>query len=151
MDTLQKMFPHSIWDINRSALFQGGSRLSGKTHYLKMHGSLNWYYCDSNCPNKDVVLRESPFSSRMPNINDHRVDPILYSEGWPRCLKCQAPLRKAIIPPSGAKFERMPAPIRGQWPIARKLLREAKEWVLIGYSIPDLDVEAKSLFRAFLN
>lgn len=64
------------------------------------------------------------------------------------CAHCGVPLSQAIIPLVAGKSTRMPAGIRAQWTLATEVLQASKEWVFIGYSIPELDVEAKSLLRS---
>ncbi|RPJ54677.1 MAG: hypothetical protein EHM23_28405 [Acidobacteria bacterium] len=112
-----------------------------KGFLLKLHGSINWYTClQPNCPNRGRTLRHGN-ASYEPTRWD--IDDL--GRG---CDVCGQDLERALVPPIAGKRGRMPVGVLRQWTLAREALEKADEWVIIGYSMPQLDMEAESLFRA---
>ena len=113
----------------------------GPGGYLKLHGSLNWFVCQAtDCSDRGIIRRHLLLAEPE--------DSMLTIAGRPGCIRCGAQLTREIIPPVAGKRSRMSPGILKQWRIAPDMLRHSKEWIFIGYSLPDLDVEAKSLFRS---
>ena len=123
---------------------------------IKMHGSSNWLYCDS-CrellwvePSMSVKVADLLFQKRDWNT----VSQIMNSEmndnddvGPTSCPLCSAPsigtrfatfsYRKALDFPMYEK----------SWLAAESLLRAAKTWTFIGYSLPAADYQFKHLLK----
>ncbi|MDA2934718.1 hypothetical protein MYX82_10305 [Acidobacteria bacterium AH-259-D05] len=136
--------------MNQAALFrpQGSWSADNPGYYLKMHGSLHWYACiNSRCQAEEAILRDSLVEAAE-SSPDLTYDHLPKLKSWPRCPRCGEALKQAIVPPAAEKIDLMPVPIRAQWKIAYHVLQEASEWIFIGYSIPHLDVEARSLLRS---
>lgn len=113
--------------------------------YLKMHGSLHWYVCSNeSCPAHGLIMRDQLSEGQAPI----EYDIIRKVQDRLLCANCGRDLDQAMVPPIAGKFSHMVASIRAQWTMALEVLRESNEWIIIGYSLPDLDVEAKSLFRS---
>lgn len=98
---------------------------------FKLHGSLNWGYC------------ESCFTTVMARIQT-------IGEGQP-CPTCDGHLRALIIPPSPVKAPPSPF-LSALWKKAEWELTQAQEIVFIGYSLSDADANIRYLlFRGFFN
>lgn len=105
-----------------------------KGYFLKMHGSINWSYCTNpNCTRHSI-----PFTFNY-------IDTI-FMELW-NCNFCGSALEPMILPPHLHKTYRKNRLYSLQANIAYQKLSTAKEIVVIGYSFPDFDFEANSIFR----
>ena len=96
-------------------------------HLLKLHGSLNWGYCP-HC--KEVSLA---FYQRYKSIFKKR------------CPECGCKLEPILVPPT--YFKDFPEPLANIWKVAEDYLQRADRLIIIGYSFPDIDIEAKWLFK----
>jgi hypothetical protein len=73
----------------------------------------------------------------------------LWDWGANECHCGHRPLRHVIVAPSYVRDVRDPV-ILGIWHSALEALREANEWVIVGYSLPPEDVAIRSmLLRAY--
>jgi len=117
---------------------------------IKMHGSINWLYCD-NCrqvfwfPSNQgheiaaQLLRREEWNIIDPNHRHRRPQ-------W-QCHQCQGvPLGTRIATFSYRKALDFPM-FQKSWFEAEELLREAATWVFIGYSLPPADYEFKYLLK----
>lgn len=96
---------------------------------FKLHGSLNWGYC------------ESCFTTVMARSRT-------IGDGQP-CPTCDGNLRPLIIPPSPIKSSPSPF-LSALWKKAEWELTQAEEIVFIGYSLSDADANIRYLlFRGF--
>jgi NAD-dependent SIR2 family protein deacetylase len=105
---------------------------------VKMHGSINWFYCDT-C--------QSVF---LPSIEAvaQAIDKDIPYAVTGMCRHCNAPAQQFIIPPTAHKYLTHP-PIVQVWDRGRKILEQAKVFVIIGYSFADTDdYIAKMLVQA---
>ena len=93
---------------------------------VKMHGSVNWFYCDG-CERVyfSPIVRESD--------NNEVPYPIVGM-----CRYCNRPITQFIIPPIAYKFLTHP-PIIQVWEYGRALLERSKIMVIIGYSFSAAD------------
>ncbi|HZQ20312.1 MAG TPA: hypothetical protein VFA90_16490 [Terriglobales bacterium] len=124
--------------------------IGAKVPIIKMHGSVNWLYCD-NCrrlfwmpPDETYKVAGQLLSSedwkRIDPSSHHKID------RW-HCGRCGADslgtrfatfsYRKALDFPMFQK----------SWFSAERLLRTAKNWIFIGYSLPAADYEFKYLLK----
>ena len=113
---------------------------------LKLHGSVNWR-----------IRRGSP--------KPHGINAIVHNELWMPTLDDQPEGRidldavdihlepdPFLVPPVLTKSSLVEQPIlRTVWSLAYKALKEAKEVVFIGYSMPLTDIAAGFLFREALS
>ena len=104
-----------------------------KPYFLKLHGSINWY----NCKDKTCVRHS------IPAVFDINGD---MGDGW-TCDYCGSLLNLMIIPPHAHKSYRTNRVFSLQAKIASNKLQNSDEIIIIGYSFPDFDFEANSLFR----
>lgn len=114
----------------------------------KMHGSINWLYCDCcrrtfAVPPEKVgflgyqVLKPEEVSELFPNDRHPRLK-------CPECNNVDLTVRLATF--SYQKAMRTPM-FESCWIEAEKALRDAKKWVFIGYSLPQADFEFKYLLK----
>lgn len=95
---------------------------------VKMHGSINWFYC-TNCQRTFCPSIEELSNSSRSNL-PYPITGI--------CPKCEGVTRQFIIPPITHKYLTH-APIVQVWEEGRKKLKNAKVLVVIGYSFADAD------------
>lgn len=105
---------------------------------VKMHGSINWFYCDT-CQNVFLPAIETVEKAIEKDI-PYAVTGM--------CRHCNAPVNQFIIPPVAHKYLTHP-PIVQIWDRGRKILDQARLFVIIGYSFADADdYIAKMLVKA---
>lgn len=107
---------------------------------VKLHGSMNWWFCT-----KCQALITSGVEK---GIVQHIVGPEQRA-----CGECGEPALPAMVPPSSAKLDpRSPLHplLSTMWLHAAAALAHAQRVVLIGYSLPDADLQFRLLLRATL-
>lgn len=109
-----------------------------KRRLYKLHGSTNWMrcgLCDRIYINPGVDIAIYSYQ-RKPSDNN-------------RCHCGHSPLEAAIVSPSFVR-DGHSRNIEGVWQAALDWLRTADDWIVVGYSFPDEDLNIRSLFaRAF--
>jgi len=111
------------------------------TPLLKIHGSLSWLYCPS-CHRMDVAIsaEERATMKVFPElVMEKRFDPI-------PCENCSASMGSVMITPTYRKDYRN-AHISRIWYEAERALRDAQRVIVIGYSLPEDDVEVIYLLK----
>jgi SIR2-like domain len=110
---------------------------TGRRKVLKLHGSLNWFYC-ARCgelyANVDLPWILDPEHPRPDADYCH----------------CGVPLRNIMIAPSYVK-EYGNAHLQSVWRHATKQLRDADRWVFIGYSLPSDDYHIRGMLLRALS
>jgi len=96
---------------------------------IKIHGSINWSYCDSCHDVREFDLIK---------IKRSYVEDTLSYAVIGICKKCQGQRRPLLIPPLGLKFIMFPSLIR-LWDAARTFVEQAKILVVVGYSFSEAD------------
>jgi len=110
-----------------------GQRDYGKTNgiakLIKMHGSINWFYCES-CQEMDrydlSYIKEAYQKEKM-------CYPVIGI-----CKHCGGLSRPMIVPPLSLKLLLFP-PLAGVWDTAQMAFQEAKIIVVVGYSFSEAD------------
>ena len=119
---------------------------------LKLHGSLNWLYCPG-CGRLDVGIAQSGW--RMAKVlqelwhqEPHHQLEKRYSCGSTPCpdTTCLAQVQPVLITPTHRKDYRNPH-VSGTWYRAERLLRHADRVFIVGYSLPEDDVDVIYLLR----
>ncbi len=128
--------------------------------YLKLHGSLNWYY--------DVTRFEQRRAGRRwMTVTTLYIVPLRFAFDVGRIYQRRAArdylfstlqtsppgplpdegadLQLAIVPPVFHKD--YPQIVQTKWERARRALQEAERIIFVGYSIPPIDLAADKLFR----
>ena len=114
---------------------------------LKLHGSLNWLYCPG-CQRLDIGIDES--GRGMVKVLDQLyiedpLEPRYGCHGSP-CSECSANVRPVLITPTHLKDYRNPQ-IARVWHQADRMLRQADSAYIIGYSLPEDDVDVTYLLK----
>lgn len=116
----------------------------------KMHGSVNWLYCD-NCrrlywfPPRKAMMVANQLIRREEAV---KLDPRTL-DGCARwcCTNCtDVPLTTRIATFSYLKALDFPM-FEKSWLSAERALRSADKWIFIGYSLPAADFEFKHLLK----
>lgn len=108
--------------------YSRGPRDSG-TDLIKIHGSINWTYCDSchDVREFDLLEQKKAFS------NDSFSYAVIGI-----CRNCGGQRRPLLIPPIGLKFIMFPSLI-SLWNAARERIESASYIIVVGYSFSDAD------------
>lgn len=122
-------------------------------HLLKIHGSLNWLYCDK-CKRLDLHISESMRTAKALDELYHTV-PLndAYScQGTPcrNYPQCDGFVNPILITPTYVKDYENPH-VEKVWQNAEAKLKEADKVVFIGYSLPSDDVEVAMLLKRGLD
>ncbi|NJO36124.1 MAG: hypothetical protein HC869_26795 [Rhodospirillales bacterium] len=123
---------------------------------LKLHGSLNWYYCP-HCQRLDLgISAEGNLTEKVLHkfVKGEREKKRLLETRYEGrevsgCEACGAEVRPVLISPSLYKDYRNPH-ISRIWYEAEMLLRHSSQVVFIGYSFPDDDVHVAYLMKRAL-
>jgi hypothetical protein len=130
---------------------------TSKRHYgklLKLHGSLNWMFCPG-CQRLDLGMsasgKEIADSSLLEELYNFKPLDRHYLCSDDSCEECQCkfcgtPLRAVMITPSFVKDYRNPH-IQRVWYEAEGMLRESTQVYIVGYSLPNDDLEVIHLLR----
>lgn len=116
--------------------------MSSSIELLKLHGSINLYYCPS-C-GKVYRFPEQGTEHRVPDTGTGKIS------SKTTCDKCvdegiPVGLRHFIIAPTLFKSYTLPA-LRNLWFRALEVLKDASELYFIGYSMPEADILSYQLF-----
>jgi NAD-dependent SIR2 family protein deacetylase len=128
---------------------------------LKLHGSLNWLYCPG-CQRLNVAVSESlkstfkqmaasSFKGRFVDdyyMSTSKMSP--YQNDQTRCIECDSGLKSVMITPTHLKDYRNPH-ISNVWYNAERALKKANKVFIIGYSLPEDDVEVIYLLKRGLS
>jgi NAD-dependent SIR2 family protein deacetylase len=104
----------------------------GRVQMLKLHGSVTTLFCE-NCE----------------SIHYFPLDLTEAVSGVKECKVCShGPLRRLMVPPG--KRKKIPTALNQLWLKAEAELAASELIVIAGYSIPDYDLEARSLLQSAL-
>jgi NAD-dependent SIR2 family protein deacetylase len=95
---------------------------------VKVHGSVNWFYC-GDCQ----LLSKVAIKKVLASIANRIPYPLMGM-----CPDCSGKMQQFIIPPTALKWVRFPPSI-DVWSQARDALDEAQLIVVVGYSFGDAD------------
>ena len=116
----------------------------------KMHGAVNWLYCDA-C-RRQLSFPPGQTGSvavqimRRKDWEELGVTQDFPASGSRKCPFCGVVLGTRIATFSYRKVLDSPILLKA-WFLAEDLLRDAANWVFIGYSLPDADYEFKYLIK----
>lgn len=113
----------------------------------KMHGSINWLYCD--CCRRTFSVPVNQVSLLASQVLKSDESKKLYGENMRARLEC--PVCDVDLGVRLATFSYQKAlttsTFESSWLQAEKTLRRARRWVFIGYSLPGADFEFKYLLK----
>lgn len=133
--------------LKQSLLAEGGLVIiqgpyGEQGRYLKLHGSLNWFYCsNAKCPAHQELTIDRNCSRVL-----HRAMGIHFSDE--SCQRCGSATSPLLIPPLLRKPIVENWIIRSMWGIARRRLAAAQKVVLIGFSAAPTDFYSAWLLRS---
>ncbi len=109
---------------------------------LKLHGSLNWWLCQSEECQTLWYKRGEKDVSQYWEQAETRV-----------CEHCGNTLVPLMVPPTAQKFEYLQKPslLRVIWQQARESLKACRELAVVGYSFPPTDVQFRMLLLEALS
>jgi hypothetical protein len=120
---------------------------------LKIHGSLNWLYCD-RCKRLDLFVSEGMRTAKALDELYHSIqNNDAYSCRGTPCRnrpQCDGFISPILITPTYVKDYENPH-IERAWQEAERSMKEANRAIIIGYSLPTDDVEVAMLFKRGLN
>lgn len=126
-DSLVRLGVQPAYAIKGSESPQEFKQLEHKVRLLKLHGSANWFICNSDiCRDKVVVVGGTP---------GQRLE-YFYGQHCPNCG--QNAVQPLIVPPTWAKGGQSEI-LRSVWSEALRALREAGRIFIMGYSLPSSD------------
>lgn len=112
-----------------TSLEDSKSQKESDVDLLKMHGSINWSYCEScqNVGQFDFTRMKEDFQNDRQNIAVVGI-----------CPHCDGRRRQLLVPPISFKFLMFP-PLINIWNEARDKIIEADYIIAVGYSFADAD------------
>lgn len=113
---------------------------------LKIHGSLNWSYCPG-CTRLDLGVSKTGSTYKL--LDElYRVNPLedRYSCQGFACPQCSTPVEPVLITPTQLKDYRNPH-VANVWTRAEQELRKAQRVIIVGYSLPDDDLDVIYLLK----
>jgi hypothetical protein len=113
---------------------------------LKIHGSLNWSYCPG-CDRLDLGVAESGSTYKMLDelYQVNPLEPRYSCHGFP-CTGCQTFVEPILITPTQLKDYRN-VHVKRVWTLAEQALRVAQRAIIVGYSLPDDDLDVIYLLK----
>ncbi len=121
-------------------------------HLLKIHGSLNWLYCNK-CNRIDLFVSDGMRAAKALDelFNFVPYDDAYSCRGTPcRNKKCNGFVSPILVTPTYIKdYENQY--VESLWKRAEKVLKRADRVVIIGYSMPTDDIEVALLLKRGLD
>lgn len=114
---------------------------------LKLHGSLNWLYCPA-CHRLDLGVSKTGRGTSKVLEELYIQNPLedRYGCHGSECPECRSSVRPVLITPTHLKDYRNPH-ISRVWYEAERTLRRADRAFIIGYSLPEDDVDVTYLLK----
>jgi hypothetical protein len=139
----------SDFPSNGQAVERLRARVGVALPVIKIHGSINWLYCDS-CRGlySFPAAQSATIASQLLSPEEWKqIDPAHVSGNHWCCSRCKGvSLGTRIATFSYLKALDFPL-FQLSWFSAERVLRDAKRWVFIGYSLPSADYEFKYLLK----
>jgi hypothetical protein len=109
--------------------------------FLKLHGSVNWFFCNNrSCPNYREI--------RLPTAANQHLPHFPGVGSFSKCERCKEESKFFLVPPVSNKvLIHQNSFLHKLWLIAREKLAYADKIVFIGYSFPSTDFYTEWLFR----
>jgi proteasome lid subunit RPN8/RPN11 len=137
------LWPSGLWSYRDGYGFQCATQGEGehpsKTLILKLHGSVNWVQEDETKPVAYIA-----------DVPDFFHDPRDLGT-QPRHPEAQADSGRKLILPTYLKDISSNAALLGLWTKAHRFMAEAREMVVVGYSLNPVDHPARLLFGTALS
>jgi hypothetical protein len=148
---IEGRFPDYGCDVRTPAYSDRDERFG---RLLKLHGSLNWLHCP-NCHRLDIGVAQRGALSPLLTVKvldelyqQSRLEDKYACTGSP-CPECHASVRPVLITPTQRKDYRNPH-IARVWYQAERALRFTDRVVVVGYSLPEDDLDVIYLLQRSL-
>ncbi len=122
----------SLDECNVEYSYLIGEEKNKSTELIKMHGSINWYYCEI-C--QHIMMPAIESMKRKSETNLERIVPYPLLA---MCPKCNGTAKQFIVPPTSQKYILYP-PIVKVWDACRKAIDISSIILIVGYSFGDAD------------
>ena len=145
-DRMPGLEDYNFWINPREPLVACAAETPAAYKTIKLHGSLNWKYC--NCCNQTLL---TPWDRKI-DLNRGKLVGYTYPDEIEYDYYCPldgTEFQTLIMPPSYTKTLNNPI-ISQLFSEASREIRAARKIVFIGYSLSDADVHIKALFRKHL-
>lgn len=142
-EPLPELKHYNFWVNPREPIIVGADENPKSIKIIKVHGSLNWKYC--NCCNQTLL---TPWD-RSIDLNKGKFLGYTYPENLEYEYVCpidSTEFRTLILPPTYLKTIQHPI-ISQLMSEASREIRASKKVVFIGYSLSSSDVHIKALFK----
>lgn len=134
---------YNFWVNPKEPVRHGGSGTPTAFKVMKLHGSLNWKYC--NCCNQALLTTwDRHIDLNRGTFVGHTLPDRKEYDYF--CPLDQTEFQTLIMPPSYLKALNNPV-LSGLMCEAAREIRAAKRIIFIGYSLSDADVHIKALFK----
>lgn len=146
-EKLAEMKQYNFWINPKEPVFVEENENPLPFKILKLHGSLNWKYC--NCCNQTLL---TPWDRRI-DLKRGKFLGYTYPDNLEYEYACPidgTEFQTLIVPPSYLKI--LSHPIISQLMTeASREIRIARKIVFVGYSLSDADIHVKALFKKQMN
>ena len=109
---------------------QPSNQIARATRLTKLHGSLNWFYCDT-CQNVQLVDIKKAVNEYLHDKSPYPVIAV--------CRACGGQRRPLLVPPLAVKFDIAP-PLTRLLDQAENAFESAKLIIVVGFSFADADL-----------
>lgn len=137
-DSLLDRMYHFIQEIN----YMDGAPFSlepDPAYYLKLHGSLDWYYCSNIACKNHLYFFANKMQSKWPQVSENDI-----------CQLCGARAEPVIVPPNINKsFAKFPK-LSFIWNLAYREIQASDALVVIGLSFRNTDYYLRWLVKSSL-
>lgn len=107
---------------------------------LKLHGSINWQFVPDTCALEDPDSVEWLCGKEIFHTRDY-----IYADS-----RVSLGMRPFIVPPLASKRSAEIEFLKGIWGEAFNSLVEAQQVIIIGYSVPNYDLQARVLLSSMI-
>jgi len=142
-DKIEELKEFNFWINPKEPVLVGENAAPVPVKIIKLHGSLNWKYC--NCCNQTLL---TPWD-RSIDLNKGKFLGFTYPDNERYEFVCPldgTEFQTLIMAPSYIKSLNQPVILQLMSEASREI-RDAKKIVFVGYSLSDADVHIKALFR----
>lgn len=132
----------NMYDLIQEVVYFGGTPFSPNpepAYYLKLHGSLDWYYCPNDRCKNHFIFFANRLQTKWPKVTENEI-----------CQICGARAEPVIVPPNINKsFGRFPK-LSFIWNLAYREIQAADALVIIGLSFRNTDYYLRWLVKSSL-
>ena len=131
-----------MYHLIQETVFMGGTPFSIKpasAYYLKLHGSLDWYYCSNHECKSHLIFFANRLEPEWPRVSENEI-----------CQLCGARAEAVIVPPNINKSFKLFPKLLFIWNLAYREIQAADVLVIIGLSFRNTDYYLRWLVKSSL-